>query len=154
MTTGQEVYLSPTPSTGACENSFEPPPPPMALKSSGRVTQLFLERDLEPIRLPFASPLSAADGPTKPGTAQLPFLQMQPCGDQESSLMNNALQRMRERQAHRTPLRTVVLHRPSGQRKHPTLPTLHPSSPKEVEAARTPLRNPPERSNSGLARCA
>lgn len=143
-----------------------PAPPRPPTRTSRRVNELLLN-NLELLSAPLSDQFPSL-GETSDATAK-PFVlrhQFSPSALPESQrAFQNALQRMRKR-----PLPGPIIIANPKVRRAPTLPTTAavssvdkekaqaPVSPtpdrKDHEMDRTPIRGPPQRSNSGLARCA
>ena len=150
MTNFEPTLLSPLsePSFGRLVLPHAPSP---RKRSSDRVSTLLLD-NLELLQAPLLTANKA------------PRLEMQPT-TAKSALMENALKRMREKGEGKI---TPVAPATPRARRAPRLPQRQPSptqhrtpertsstsSLPKVDMERTPIRSPPERSNSGLARCA
>ena len=142
----EPLFLSPLSSEPRSSCLQIPAPPSPRKRSSERVSSLLLDN----LEL-FEAPLSNK----QPRLS----LQMQPT-TAKSALMENALKRLREKAANKA-AGPIVPVSPRA-RKAPTLPRRRSSAASDsgespvakVEMDRTPIRSPPVRSNSGLARCA
>ena len=163
----EPTLLSP-PLSGSCHGLHSMPDPPRAPKrTSRRVNELLLD-NLELLAAPLSDQFPSL-GETSDVTAAKPFVlrpQLSSSALPRSQLaFQDALQRMRKRPAPGP----IIIANPKVRRA-PILPTTTtssvdkkkahvPGSPatpgiKEHEMERTPIRGPPQRSNSGLARCA
>ena len=148
-----------SPLSGSCNGPCHMPAPPRAVKkTSKRVNQLLLD-NLELLSAPLGRP--SLELPSLGGHSSLTFeLEPQVSRPEDSNAFQSALRRMRERPAPR-----LIIANPKSRRAAPTLPSRAQAPEaaaaptpltdiKEHEMDRTPIREPPQRSKSGLARCA
>lgn len=157
-----------------------PRPPSPRKRTSDRVSTLLLDN----LEL-FDAPLISNSSSNKAPRLELPFQNTNNANNNKSALMENALQRLREKAAVAASMTTtasVVSQQQHRQRRAPTLPERRPSPSSrrnndgidgsasssssssssstnnsnkvDMDSPATPIRSPPVRSNSGLARCA
>ncbi|CAB9506732.1 expressed unknown protein [Seminavis robusta] len=150
----QPVFLTPLSQTEPMERLVPRAPRP-GKRRSDRVTSLLMN-NLELFQSPMLSGDASSSSPNK-----RPCLKLQPSSSSVSSspLFNDALERMRQKGM---PPRSVI----APAKKRRSAPTLPEASARrgsngsaegpvvKHEMDRTPIRSPPVRSNSGLARCA